>query len=291
MPCLAFGFIYAHDILVGNFRFFQGFDNHPVVVGTDERELFAERTGVLGRIECFDRTVQYFGFGCGCRFVERTGMTYDAVCECMVAEILMILIGVIAPVRFRCMQQGQTDGIVVRLVPTVFAVVQNRDSVAVVPVGQVSPLMCIYFVGGGCVVASFDATDTQIVRSVFVGDIQREFCFQQPVGRLPSDFVVEVDAVGEVAFIKPDVLSEKRFVVLFLNAERFPQCPVFRPCDFHVVRDRNGFPVDRLFQDFPSRPCVGFVFRKDRQTDGFPFFDEFFIVAFVDERNDVSVFV
>ena len=103
-------------------------------------------------------------------------MWHQAVGEGMMTEILMILICVTSAC-FRCVEQGETDRMVIRLVPSIFAVVHHRYTITSVTIGQVGPILCIYFVSCFGIVATLYAADTQVVRSLFVFDIEREFGF------------------------------------------------------------------------------------------------------------------
>ena len=147
-------------------------------------------------------------------------MWYQAVGEGMMAEILVILI-CITVACFRCVKQCEADRMVIRLVPSIFAVVHHRYTITSVTVGQVGPILCIYFVSRFGIVATFDASDAQVIRSLFVFKIEREFGFQQCVGRLPVYFVIEVDAFCTATFIQTYVLTEDRFSVTFLDTKRF----------------------------------------------------------------------
>ena len=130
--------------------------------------------------EGFDRLIQNFSLDGGGRFVKCSVMSCETISKCMETEVLTILISVI-PFCFRCMEKSQTDGIVIRFIPAIFTVIQDRYAVAVVLIGQVCPLLRIYFVSGLYIIASFHAADSQIVSSLFIFYIQRKLCFQQRV--------------------------------------------------------------------------------------------------------------
>ena len=128
------------------------------------------------RTEGFQLLVQLFGFLYSGGFIQGSLMWYQAVSEGMMTEILMILICVTSAC-FRCVEQGEADRMVIRLVPSIFAVVHHRYTITSVTIGQVGPILCIYFVSCFGIVATLYAADTQVVRSLFVFDIEREFGF------------------------------------------------------------------------------------------------------------------
>ena len=58
------------------------------------------------------------------------------------------------------MQQSEADGIVIRLVPTVFRIVHDGYTIIVALVCQIGPIVSIHFVSIDLVVTSFYITDT-----------------------------------------------------------------------------------------------------------------------------------
>ncbi len=171
------------------------------------------------------RLVQLVGSQHCFRFVQCTGVRQQAISKTVEAKVLAVLIGVVI-LCLRRMEQCQTDCIVVRLIPSVLAVVEHRDTIAVSFVGQVCPILSIHFVGGDRVVAALYTSDTQVVGGFRVRYTQGEFGFQQGVGRLPVYFVIEVDTVGTRAFEQADILFEDRLAMAFLHAKGFSQLSV-----------------------------------------------------------------
>ena len=171
----------------------------------------------------------------------------------MVALVLLVLIAV-ATLCLRSMQQCQTEGIIVWLVPTVLGIVHHGYPVIVALVGQVGPIMRVHFVCIDLVVASFYVTDTQVVSSLFVVHAQWEFGLQQSIGRVPVDFVVEVDTIGQCTFVQTDVLTELGIAVLLFYAQSLTQSTVFDQCHLYTFGNGNRFYIDGLLQDFPCRP-------------------------------------
>ena len=95
----------------------------------------------------------------------------------------------------RGMEQRQAQRIVRRLVPAVFAVVENRHAVAAVGIRQIDPFLGRHFIGRFGVVAALDEAQSEVVSRLRVGHGTREFGFQQHVAARPVDRVAHVDAV------------------------------------------------------------------------------------------------
>lgn len=107
------------------------------------------------------------------------------------------------------MQQSETQGIVIRLVPAIFAVVHDGNAIRAVSVRQICPILSVYFVSGQDVVSSLHAAYAQVVSGHLIIQIEGKLSLQQSVGRLPVHFVSKVNAVGQYTFIQMDVLAEK----------------------------------------------------------------------------------
>ena len=126
----------------------------------------------------------------------------------MMPEVLAVLVSIIL-VCFGGMQQGQAEGVVVRLVPAVFAVIQDRHAIVSTTVSQIGPILCIDFVGSLRIVAPPHTSKSQIVGGFRICHVQRKFGLQQSIGQLPVHLIVKVYAVGTATLIQTDVLLEE----------------------------------------------------------------------------------
>ena len=127
--------------------------------------------------ESFQLLVQYLRLLYGDSLVKSAGMTHQTVCKAMMTEVLAILVSIIL-VCFGGMQQSQAEGVVVRFVPTVFAVIQDRHTIVSTTVSQIGPILCIDFIGSLRIVAPLHASKSQIVSSFRICYVQGEFGLQ-----------------------------------------------------------------------------------------------------------------
>ena len=77
----------------------------------------------------------------------------------METKILTVLISIIT-FSFGSMKQSQADGIMIRFIPSIFTVVQDRYAVTVIFICQVRPLLCVHFISGLYIISSFHAADS-----------------------------------------------------------------------------------------------------------------------------------
>ena len=85
-------------------------------------------------IEAFlDALVQQLSILAGLNYVQSAHMTYQAVSKGMVTEVLTILISIVL-FCLRSVQQSETQGVVIRLVPAIFAVVHDGNAIRTVSV-------------------------------------------------------------------------------------------------------------------------------------------------------------
>ena len=211
------GFVYTHYIFVRAFRFLQSLDDNIVIAGRNKRECLAQRTGMFPCGESLDTLVQHFGFLGHLRLIQSTCMGNQTICKGMIAQILTILIRVMIAC-FRSMKQCQAKGIAVGVVPAIFAVVHNRDAILAIVVSQVRPILRIHFISGQHVIASLNTADAKVISRFLIINIQGKFGFQKGIGRLPVDFIIEVYAIGQFAFVEADILAEQGFAMTFFNA-------------------------------------------------------------------------
>ena len=70
-------------------------------------------------------------------------MSHNGITESMMSMILMILICIMLT-GLRSMKQCQTDGIIIRLIPSIFRFIQNGYAIRRIIGSQVGPLMSQY---------------------------------------------------------------------------------------------------------------------------------------------------
>ena len=88
---------------------------------------------MLSNNERLDALVQQFSILAGLNYIQSAHMTYQAVSKGMVTEVLTILINIVL-FCLRSVQQSETQGVVIRLVPAIFAVVHDGNAIRTVSV-------------------------------------------------------------------------------------------------------------------------------------------------------------
>ncbi len=88
---------------------------------------------MLSNNERLDALVQQFSILAGLNYIQSAHMTYQAVSKGMVTEVLTILISIVL-FCLRSVQQSETQGVVIRLVPAIFAVVHDGNAIRTVSV-------------------------------------------------------------------------------------------------------------------------------------------------------------
>ena len=88
---------------------------------------------MLSNNERLDALVQQLSILAGLNYVQSAHMTYQAVSKGMVTEVLTILISIVL-FCLRSVQQSETQGVVIRLVPAIFAVVHDGNTIRTVSV-------------------------------------------------------------------------------------------------------------------------------------------------------------
>lgn len=105
-------------------------------------------------------------------------MSDDGAGNAVVSEILHLLVGITVG-RVRCMEKGQAQGVVVGLIPAVFAVVEHRYAVIPVRSRDVGPVLRVDLIGSSGVVAAADVAQSQVIGSFRVAYAPGEGGFQQ----------------------------------------------------------------------------------------------------------------
>lgn len=180
---------------------------------------------MLGSHVSHERQVELFRCGHNAAAVGSL-MSYDRIGEVIDAQIEIALVRVTFFGR-GSVDQRQTDRIVGGLVPAVFAVVEHRDAVRTVGVGQVGPLQGGHFVCRGRVVAALDKTDAEVVSGFRIAHRHRELGFEQRIAAVPVHRRTDVDAVVLRTVGQRNVLRELRIAVRALHLERSAHGPLF----------------------------------------------------------------
>lgn len=287
---LPLGLVDADYIELSGFGLFHRLDINPGVVGRRHREPTPEFPGMFLRAERIERIVQRIGLADNIGLTIIPGMADYRVGKGVITPVLFVLI-CISGLGPRCMEQRQPEDIVRGLVPAVFAVVQDGDSVGFIRSRQVGPLLCENLVSRLRVVPPTYRTDSQIISRLGIGHRERKFGFQQGVRFPPIHFVADVDPVVLRSVGQRDDLYKAGFSVRFFHTQRCPYRTEFIDRDPHIAVDGCGRTVDRLFENLPGRPFVGFVLREEYQTDGFSVFYHFTGVTLVENRYDIALIV
>ena len=217
-------------------------------------------------------------------------MTHDAVSKLMVAHVLLVLIYV-ASARLRSIEQRQTQCVVVRLVPTILAVVEHGHTVVAATVGEVCPLVRVHLIAVCLVVATLHTTETEVVGSLLVAHVEREVNLQQRVERVPVHLVVNVDTVGKTTLVKTNVLCKLRVTIGLCHTESFAQRAVFDELHAHVGVYIDRLLVKRGLQNLPCRPCLRLAVVKHHKTYRLACSNELFAIALVHDRRNVASLV
>ena len=184
--------------------------------------------------------------------------------------------------------QRQTQRIVRRLVPAVLAVVENRERIGAVGVGQRRPLVARHLVGRVGVVAADQAGAAQVVDRLRIAHRGGELGLEQRIAGVPVDRIAHVDAllVGTVG--QRHVLHELRIAAAPLHPERRAHGTPLGDRDPHVLADRTARLVQRLLEDLPCGPVVRGVALDEREAERGVLGDQFASHALVDQRHDVA---
>jgi len=210
---------------------------------------------MLRNDECPERLVKHFCFSHDAGRTEVTFVTGNRVCENMVSEILLCLIG-IAATGGRSMQKRKTEHVVGRLVPAVLAVIHNADAITPVPVSKIGPLLGIHFVCSKHIVSACLRAYAQIIHCLRVRNGKRELRFQKGVLAAPVNLIAYIDPVAFITFIKDDIL-DKSGITVFSRHTQGPSCrAALGNSNFDTVRNGYRLRVYCGFHDFPCRPAI-----------------------------------
>ena len=88
---------------------------------------------MLSNNERLDALVQQFSILAGLNYIQSAHMTYQAVSKGMVTEVLTILISIVL-FCLRSVQQSETQGVVIRIKLSGFAVVHDGNAIRTVSV-------------------------------------------------------------------------------------------------------------------------------------------------------------
>ena len=284
---LAGQLVAAHDISVAVLGLLQRTHADLRSRGLQHREGAAQRSRMFGSHVSHERQVELLRCGHNAAAVGSL-MSYDRIGEVIDTQIEIALVR-IAFFGRRSVDQRQTDRIVGGFVPAVFAVVEHRDAVRTVGVGQVGPLQGGHFVCRGRVVAALDKADAEVVSGFRVAHGHRELGFEQRIAAVPVHRRTDVDAVVLRTVGQRNVLHELRIAVRALHLERSAHGPLFADGHRNIVGNGARSLVHDLLQHLPCGPLVRRIAFENRQPEGLALLDQFTAVTLVHERRDIAV--
>ena len=211
----------------------------------------------------------------------RSGMPHDRVGEMIYPQVEVALVG-IAPLGRRGVNQRQAEHVVGRFVPAVFAVVEHRNAVRAVGVGQIGPFQSRHLVGRCRVVTALDIADTEVVGGLFIAHRHGEFGFEQRIAAVPVDSRMNIQPVVRRAVGQRKVLRELRIAPRALDLERSPHGALFTHRNRHLSVDRTRRLVHHLLEHLPGRPLVRGISLEYRQPERLALLDQLAAAALVD---------
>ena len=128
---------------------------------------------MLACLEALDALIEHLCLLGSHRFLECAIVCHKRIGEVMLALVLAILIIII--IGAWSVNQSKAHGVVVRFVPTVFAVVEHSQAIRAISCRDVGPLLRYHFVGSIGVVAALHRTYTEVVGCLWIGKRHREF--------------------------------------------------------------------------------------------------------------------
>ena len=123
-----------------------------------------------------------------------------------VQMFLMSHIGILA--YRRSIQESKPQRMVVRFIPSVFAVVHHRNAVTTISRRNVGPLLGYHLILVISIAAAFDITYTKIVCSYFIRHIHWKLGFKEGIPFVPVYLVTNIYPVILSSFRKSYILYE-----------------------------------------------------------------------------------
>ena len=130
-----------------------------------------------GGLESDERIVQALRLPVRLTLPPACSVPSDTVDELVMSDILRALIWITAA-RSGSADQREPDGVVVRLIRSVFAIGQDCSAKLAAHVGQVNPLVRRHFELLGLCRGPFDRANVPVIRSHLIRSCQRESRFQ-----------------------------------------------------------------------------------------------------------------
>ena len=193
-------------------------------------------------------------------------MSGDGVREFVRTEVERFLV-LVSTVGGGRVEQGQSEGVVIRLVPSVSAVVHDGNTVTAVRGRQVGPFLGGHFVSGFGVVAPQDVSESEIVGGFGGSERERESGFQERTAGFPIHVVANIDPVVTGTVVEDDSLGERGFLVAAVNPEDGGKGTFRLHADSDAGVDGKRFPVDDALHNLPGRPGIRRVLVKDLQSE------------------------
>ena len=123
-----------------------------------------------------------------------------------VQMFLMSHIGILA--YRRSIQESKPQRMVVRFIPSVFAVVHHRNAVTAIRRRNVGPLLGYHLILVICIAAASDITYAKVVCSYFIRHIHWELGFKEGIPFVPVYLVTNIYPVILSSFRKSYILYE-----------------------------------------------------------------------------------
>ena len=235
--------------------------------GAGEGEVLAEPSVRAGSPESERRLIEARRLPDGAALPPVSRVAVEGVAEAVPAVVLAPLVAEL-PEHARRAQQRQAQGRVVRLVPAVLGVAQDRHSEAPIGRGEVGPLLSGHFVLVLGVVGPLDRAQPQVVGGGRMGDRQRESRLEQSPPGVPVDSGLDFQPISATAASQPQTLDEARFPGRSPDLEPDPSRTALDDPDLRRTSDPLRLPaVQVLVAYLPGRPsdndCVDAVNRHD----------------------------
>ena len=142
-----------------------------------------------------------------------------------------------------------------RLVPTILAVGENRNAIAIGRHTMVGPLVAAHLILVAATDSALNSAKRNVVSVVCVAECKREINLEHTFVCLPIYLVYTLHTV--VQGIHTNVLHERGAFLLTLDAQGFSQRTIFHKFHLHClgnIRRRGSTHICITY--FPSGPCV-----------------------------------
>ena len=187
------------------------------------------------------------------------------------------------------MEKGESQCIVIRLVPAITAVIHDGNAVGAVLCSDVSPLLGRDFVCGNGVVAPPDLAQAKVVGCFRRIEGYREGGLEKGTRRLPVNIVPDVNPVVLGPIIERNPLGKCGTAILPVHAKDSSDRTVLLDCNLHVGIHFHRFLVNDRLENLPGRPVVGGILLEYLITERASLGDKFLSAALVNDGADVAI--